>query len=424
MINKKEIVDVFKKYEVEGYLNYGESHSKELSYETFMDEVSINDLKKSGTSVVIIKDNRKASASFDGFSIEDLEKAISEIKEYALVSEFDKDIELVNVSDEAEADFRSEEIMDIDFAFLKGEFEKVKNYKFEDHINFEEFSYGYKEWTSVFVNSLWAYKVEKSNGISAYMGISWELNGRKEEEYLYKSNNKKFEFSNGKIAKTEKELTDKLNAVSAPFETGEYVVTLKNDAAVWFLGMLLGHFSAEWIREGFSMFTNNKIWDKLFSDKLTVVTDPTLKGWNSSALIDWEGVTLEKRTIIENGIWKEKFADYKNVKKDSTLRLWNSTATNIIIEWDKTKDFLKESSFLFTNLMAYHTVDSNTGKFALNGEGYVVRDGKKAEYIKNISLAWNIKDIFTNIVAIWDDDNENGWNACPSITFKGGTIIV
>jgi 2-phospho-L-lactate guanylyltransferase (CobY/MobA/RfbA family) len=119
MINKKEIVDIFNKYEVEGYLNYGESISRELSYETFMDEVSINDLNKSGTSVVIIKDNRKASASFDGFSIEDLEKAISEIKDYALISEFDKDIELVNIVDEAEADFRAEEIMDIDFAFLK-----------------------------------------------------------------------------------------------------------------------------------------------------------------------------------------------------------------------------------------------------------------------------------------------------------------
>lgn len=424
MINKKEIVDIFNKYEVEGYLNYGESISRELSYETFMDEVSINDLNKSGTSVVIIKDNRKASASFDGFSIEDLEKAISEIKDYALISEFDKDIELVNIVDEAEADFRAEEIMDIDFAFLKWEFEKVKNYKFKDYINFEEFSYWYKEWTSVFVNSLGAYKVEKTNWISAYMGLSGDLNWKKEEEYLYKSNNKKFEFSDEKIAEVELELTDKLNSVPATFETWEYTVTLRNDASVWFLGMLLGHFSAEWIREWFSMFTNNKIWDKLFSDKLTVVNDPTLKWGNSSALIDWEGVTLEKRVIIENWIWKEKFADYKNVKKDSTLKLWNSTATNILVKWEKTPDFLKDSDFLFTNLMAYHTVDSNTWKFALNGEWYVIKDWKKAEYVKNISLAGNIKDIFTNIVAIWDDDYENGWNACPSITFKGWTIIV
>jgi PmbA protein len=172
------------------------------------------------------------------------------------------------------------------------------------------------------------------------------------------------------------------------------------------------------------MFTNNKIWDKLFSDKLTVVNDPTLKWGNSSALIDWEGVTLEKRIIIENWIWKEKFADYKNVKKDSTLKLWNSTVTNILVKWEKTPDFLRDSDFLFTNLMAYHTVDSNTWKFALNGEWYVIKDWKKAEYVKNISLAGNIKDIFTNIVAIWDDDYENGWNACPSITFKGWTIIV
>lgn len=424
MINKNEVLELFNKYNVEGYVNYWESSSTSLDYETFMDEVSINVLNKSGTSVVVIKDNRKASASFDGFSMEDLENAIKDITGFADISEQDKDIELANVTDTVEADFSNEELKNVDLAFIKKEFEKVKDYKFKDYIKFEEFSYSYKEAKIVFINSLGAYKTEKSNAISTYLSVSWELNNRKEEDYIYASRKELYSYTDERIQKLESNITDKLNATKPDFETGEYVVALKNTVAGTFLSMILGHFNAEWIREWFSMFTNAKIWDKLFSDKLTVVTDPTLKTRTASSLYDGEGVNLEKTTLIENGVWKAKFVDYKNHKKDPTTKLWNSTPTNIIVEGDKTPEYLKEAQFLFTNLMAYHTIDSNTWKFALNGEGYVIRNGEKCEYVKNVSLSGNVKDIFTNIVAIWDNDNKDGWNACPSITFKGWTIIV
>jgi len=49
--------------------------------------------------------------------------------------------------------------------------------------------------------------------------------------------------------------------------------------------------------------------------------------------------------------------------------------------------------------MAFHTVDTSTGKFSLNGEGYLLKDGKKQDFIRGISLSGSILDLFSNIKA-------------------------
>gem|GEM_PF-2205977 len=62
------------------------------------------------------------------------------------------------------------------------------------------------------------------------------------------------------------------------------------------------------------------------------------------------------------------FCDYKNTQKMNGVFLGNSGVYNIEMVCETDAHFLKESSLLITNLMAFHTVDANTGKFSLAGE--------------------------------------------------------
>jgi hypothetical protein len=55
-------------------------------------------------------------------------------------SELDKDIILPKITDSIEKDFSEKELDKLDFDFLKNEFNKFKNFKFDSKIIIEAFS--------------------------------------------------------------------------------------------------------------------------------------------------------------------------------------------------------------------------------------------------------------------------------------------
>ena len=62
-------------------------------------------------------------------------------------------------------------------------------------------------------------------------------------------------------------------------------------------------------------FLIDKLDQKVFSDKLTVMDDPHVIGANGSRYFDNEGVATEHRPIFENGVLKTYFFDTYNAKK-------------------------------------------------------------------------------------------------------------
>jgi hypothetical protein len=55
-------------------------------------------------------------------------------------AETDKDIVLPNITDTVEKDFSNSELDKIDFDFLKNEFNKFKNFNFDEKIKIETFT--------------------------------------------------------------------------------------------------------------------------------------------------------------------------------------------------------------------------------------------------------------------------------------------
>jgi hypothetical protein len=56
----------------------------------------------------------------------------------------------------------------------------------------------------------------------------------------------------------------------------------------------------------------------------------------------------------------------KNSRKFSLPAKGNSSVSNLVFETDEmVENPLKNADFIFTDLMAFHTVDKMTGKFAL-----------------------------------------------------------
>lgn len=425
MIKKdfNKILEIFKKYEIEWFLNITFNTSKDLEYSPLYDEISLDDSESITTSIVVIKDNKKAKFTIDGYSLEKIESSLKDILSVIDFAEQDKDIILPNISDKVEKDFSQKELEKIDFKYLKQEFLKFKNYKFDEKIKIESFNAWVDFATHYYINTNWSFKVQKDNSLFCYFEIFWENWDTRDANYKYICKKILPILEENIIKEAEKELLDKISDTKNVIKPWIYDVTLEKDVVINFLEIILENLSAESIREWISLFSKNKLWDKIFSDKFTIVNNPELEWYVWTMLFDGEWVTAKKTILFQNWVFISKFYDYKNALKEWLENLWNSQVSNIEIVWETDKDYLKKSDFLFTNLMAFHTVDSSTWKFSLNGEWYLLKDWKKSWFVKNISLTWNLLELFSSIKAIWDDFKVWGNFKVPSITFEKQNII-
>lgn len=424
MISKDKIKSIFDVNGVEGFVNIVCNKWVELEYDSFMDETTVEHEDSTSVSVTVIKDNRKSWASFDGFSIEKLEKAVKEASAFLDISEQDQDIVMPNISDCASWDFFSEEISGINLDYLKWEFKKVKEYEFKTWIKLEEYSASYGESEHFYINTNWSYKSQKSNKLNYYVAIVWEIDWNKDSDYEYETFKTKESLTSEKLSELENRLIDKLTPEKSSLQEGEYIVTLDRDVSKNFVSFVLSSLSAEGIREWVWLFAWKNLWDKILSEDVTIINDPNLENglWNKA--FDGEWVTCKKFELIKNWVLTSKLCDYKNSIKEWGKFLWNSGKYNVIFESSKySDDYLDWSKFLFTNLMAFHSVDSNTWSFSLNGEWYELEDWKKVRYVKNIALTSNVKDIFNDIIAIWNDVKKSSTIKIGSITIKKWYLI-
>jgi hypothetical protein len=59
-IENEKIIDLFKKHNIEGFVNINISKSNDLEYSPLHDEISLNSIDNINTSLTIIKDHKKS----------------------------------------------------------------------------------------------------------------------------------------------------------------------------------------------------------------------------------------------------------------------------------------------------------------------------------------------------------------------------
>lgn len=422
-IKQEEIIKLFQKYWWDGSININISSSKTLEYSPLHDELSFDSSESVSTTVTFISNHKKSVFSLDGYSLEKIEYALKDIVKTIHFWQYDTDIILPEITGSAEKDFSAPEFDMITFEDFKKEFEVYKNYSFAQNISREWFSIGVHTTNHIFINSLWAYKVQKDNGAFYYVDILWENGEKKENHYEYVSTKSFPHITQDLLSQLEKELLFKISDSQTKLQPGKYDIALERDVVIDFLDIILWNLGAESMREWVSLFSKYDIWDAIFWDNFTLINNPELQNYTGTMLFDKEWITAKKTVLFEKWVLKSKFYDYKNALKEWLQYLGNSTVSNIELMAEPSKNYLEGCRILFTNLMAFHTVDESTWKFSLNGEWYILENGKKTDYIKNISLSWNILELFSSIKAFWDDVKADGNFKVPSMSFKNQTLI-
>lgn len=170
-----------------------------------------------------------------------------------------------------------------------------------------------------------------------------------------------------------------------------------------------------------SSFLIDKLDQKVFSDKLTLLDDPHVIGANGSRYFDSEGVATERRPVFENGVLKTYFIDTYNGKKLGVSPTVNSPSRLVLTPGDKDLNGLiadVESGILVTGLNGGNS-NSNTGDFSYGVEGFLIENGKLTQPINEMNVTGNFLTLWNSLAAIGNDARQDRSWLIPSLVFEG-----
>lgn len=272
---------------------------------------------------------------------------------------------------------------------------------------------------SVFMNSYGAKKSSTSTYASFQIGFNGDNAGETNSEWLYRDSNSLVAYNEAWTQECLRKLMDKIQPGKADFVTGMHPIALSPELSGECIGEILGFLSGYSIVERMSPFGREEVGTKVFPEWITVHSYHALPDASSAQFFDGNGITTIDISPIQNGILRELF-----LSKASSERLGLSPngqpgPVNVRISGTPAKRDLLGVKFLFTSLAGMHTIDSATGNFALEGEGYeVLADGTVGKFVKNVGLSGNLRTLFGELVGHLDNTPDYGSTRIPTLIFR------
>ena len=205
----------------------------------------------------------------------------------------------------------------------------------------------------------------------------------------------------------------KLGGDVAP--TGQYPVVFSPDAMASILQVYSSTFSSEAAQKGLSKFAEAE-GQVVASELVTLVDDPFHKDNPDPMNFDAEGSPSHCKNVIENGVLNTLLYNLKTAHKAGKKTTGNASKagydgavgispfTMYLKGGDITEDelFARVGEGVYiTSLGGLHAgANPISGDFSLQSAGFMIREGKKAEYVKSFTVAGNFYDLLKNITAV------------------------
>ena len=224
-----------------------------------------------------------------------------------------------------------------------------------------------------------------------------------------------------------------------PAPTGQYPVVFDPEAMSDLLQTYSSIFSSEAAQKGLSKLAG-KEGQTVASALVTVVDDPFHASNLFARPFDAEGSPTYCKNVIEKGEFKTLLYNLKTAavagKKTTGNAAKAGYAGNVAISpftmylapGDLTEEELlaKAGNGVYINsLSGLHAgADPISGDFSLQSSGFMIRDGKKAEYVKSFTVAGNYYELLKNITAVASNLEMPGMGrfGAPSVLVEGLSV--
>ena len=210
-------------------------------------------------------------------------------------------------------------------------------------------------------------------------------------------------------------------------------VVFHPDEAAGLLGHFVGAISGSAIARGVS-FLKDRMGTDIFAPGIHIIDDPHRVRGLRSKPFDGEGVGNSRRALIENGrltSWLLDCASARQLGLETTGHAARGTggppspsATNLYLQAGKVsaKALIADikQGFYVTELMGMG-VNGVTGDYSRGAAGFWIENGEIAFPVSEVTIAGNLKDMFTHLTPADDLEFRHGINA-PTVRIEGMTL--
>lgn len=213
-----------------------------------------------------------------------------------------------------------------------------------------------------------------------------------------------------------------------PCESGNYEIIFDNDAMKSILGGFLSMFSGESVLKHLSAL-ENKIGEKIMSEKVTLIDDPLMKESIYHEPFDSEGVATKYKEVVKDGILNTYLHNLKTskvfgVEPTGNARRGSIGQMNLYLkpgEMTQAQMIKKiKHGLLITSMQGLHAgLNPISGDFSAQSSGFLIENGKIVRPVTLIVVSGNFLKMMNDIVEI-GSDLDMGYNSigAPSVWIR------
>ena len=199
---------------------------------------------------------------------------------------------------------------------------------------------------------------------------------------------------------------------------GRMPVVISSEAGGTMIHEAVGHgLEADLVQEGISVYSG-KIGEKIASELITVIDDPTLPNMRGSYVFDDEGTPAQKTVLVDKGVLVNYIYDKYTAMKDGKSSTGNGrrqsyehypiprmSNTYIAPGNHSPEDIVRSvEKGLFVKKMGGGQVNTVTGEFVFEvQEGYIIEKGVIGEPVRGVLLIGTGQEILKNIDMVGND---------------------
>ena len=197
-----------------------------------------------------------------------------------------------------------------------------------------------------------------------------------------------------------------------PAPTGNYPVVFSPGAMSSLLGVYSSIFSSESAQKGLSKLSGRE-GEAVAAACVTIVDDPFHKDNPMPMNFDAEGSPTHCKNVVEKGVFQTLLYNLKTAAVAGKKTTGNASKagydasvavrpfTMYIAGGEKSEEeiFAEAGEGVYiTDLSGLHAgANPISGDFSLQSAGFMIREGKKAEYVKSFTVAGNFYDLLKNV---------------------------
>lgn len=201
-----------------------------------------------------------------------------------------------------------------------------------------------------------------------------------------------------------------------PLPTGKYTLILDPEISASLVDEVGELFCASDVHRGRSLM-KGRLGEVVAGSVVTLLDDARIPRRMGSSSFDGEGVPTGKTTLINGGVASHYLYNMQYAQKDGVDSTGNAsrglaglpdvgTSNLVLMPGHESPVSLARGiaeGFLVLELMGLHTLDPVSGDFSLGAKGMYMKNGLECGPVAGVTIAGNLLDLLTRIVAIGDD---------------------